>query len=244
MERIYIVITGSDGCGKETQARLLEENLTNLGLRVKRISFPNYESQSSGPVKLYLGGELGANANDVNPYQASMAYAVDRFCTMKQFLNNDDNTQVVIFDRYAESNIIHQAIKIEDEGERKKFISWLDDIEFNKLEIPRPNLTLFLDVPTAISFSLAQKRAALKNQMQKDIHEKDYAFMEKSYEFGIKIAKDLNWKIIDCCDHDNAQMFPREDIAEMCLAQALRAIASNNIENKNANIECGERDLG
>lgn len=227
MDKFYVVITGSDGSGKETQTKKLEENLKLMGLKVKKISFPNYDSPSSGAVKLYLCGALSQNPDEVNPYQASLLYAMDRFCTMKQFLNEDNDADVVIFDRYAESNIIHQAIKIKEEKEIKEFIDWLDDIEFKKLGIPRPNLTLFLNMPTEVSFKLASERKGLKNEMSKDIHENNYNFLKRSYDFGMKVAKDLGWVVVDCCDNNGLRT--REAIADDCLAIVKNALIQNGV---------------
>ena len=79
-----IIIEGVDGCGKKTQTSLLYENLKNLGYKCKKISFPNYKSKSSVPVRMYLNGELSNNADDINAYMASTFYAVDRAITMQR----------------------------------------------------------------------------------------------------------------------------------------------------------------
>ena len=113
---MLIAIDGVDASGKETQSKLLYEKLLSDGKRVRRISFPMYESNSSYFVKEYLSGSYGKNPSDVNAYAASMLFAADRFATFrtdwgKNYLNGD----IIIADRYVTSNLIHQAGKIADE---------------------------------------------------------------------------------------------------------------------------------
>jgi len=215
MKRFYVVITGSDGCGKETQSKLLVENLRNEGVEAARISFPNYDSPSSGPVKMYLSGEFGNNPEEFGAYEAALPYAVDRLCTMKKFLREDNESEVVVFDRYFESNLIYQTRKLKTEAEQEKFINWELDLELNKMGLPKPDLTIFLDVPLEVSFKLAQERTSQKNGQSKDIHELDYAFLKQSYDFSKKLANRFDWRVIDCTD--NGQYLSREAIAQKIL---------------------------
>jgi len=157
---MIIDIEGTDGCGKKTQTDLLFNFLINKGYKVRKISFPNYESNSSALVKMYLNGEFGSNDN-LNGYQASVFYAVDRLATMKNI--NVDDYDFVLFDRYVPSNMIHQSTRIKEQLELDKFLDWVVDFEFGKLKLPKPDKTLFLDVPIEISMKLARERAELKN---------------------------------------------------------------------------------
>lgn len=206
MGKIF-VIEGTDGCGKETQSKLLLESLLSKGYNVKRQSFPNYESQSSGPVKMYLNKELGENAKDIDAYQASVLFAVDRLCTMlagfKNFLK--DENAVLILDRYVESNLIHQAGKIKNLTERRKFAYWITNLEFNILKLPKPDMVLFLDMPPEISMTLAKKRSALKSGTKQDIHEEDPQHIFDAYEAGTQIAKNFGWNVINCVKDGNAK---------------------------------------
>ena len=198
---MIIDIEGTDGCGKKTQTDLLFNYLSGKGFKVKKISFPNYDSESSALVKMYLRGEFGENANDINGYQASALYAVDRFATMSQIDVNEYD--FVLFDRYVPSNMIHQSTRIKDETELNHFLDWIDDFEYNKLKLPKPDRILFLNVPVEISMNLARARAELKNGEQKDIHEKDDNHLINAYEKANYVAKKYNWIIIDCVKDEN-----------------------------------------
>ena len=193
-----IVIEGTDGSGKQMQSTRLYEKLKAKGERVMLQSFPNYESICSGPVKMYLGGELSETANDINAYQASAMFAVDRLCTMlklKEFLASGGT---VILDRYVQSNMMHQAGKISDLTERDKFLEWLDEFEFGTLKLPRPDKVLFLNVPPEVSAKLREKRGIHKTGTAKDIHEHDPEHIINSYNAGLYVAKKFGWETIDC----------------------------------------------
>ena len=193
---MIIDIEGTDGCGKKTQTDLLFNYLEKQGYKVKKISFPNYESNSSALVKMYLSGEFGENANDINGYQASALYAVDRFATMAKIDVNEYD--FVLFDRYVPSNMIHQSTRIKDKKELDEFLDWISDFEYDKLNLPKPDKVLFLDVPVEISLKLARARAKLKNGQEKDIHEKDDNHMINAYQKAKYVAKKFDWLVVDC----------------------------------------------
>jgi len=194
-----IVIEGTDGCGKKTQTDRLYERLKDCGLNVKRYSFPNYDSPSSAPVKMYLNGEFGDNANSLDAYQASALYAVDRLCSYNIDLKaHYEKDGIIIFDRYTTSNMLHQAGKIESFDDRDEYLNWLDRLEFNELKLPRPDRVIFLDVPVEVSKRLANDRAELKSGQSQDIHEKDKDHLTKAYENGKYIANKYGWTTISC----------------------------------------------
>ena len=127
-----IAIEGLDGSGKSTQIELLAKRLEENGIEAKTVSFPNYESDSSALVKMYLGGEFGSNAVDVNAYTASLFFAVDRFASFRTgWQKYFDNGGVVISARYTTSNAIHQTSKL-SENEWDEYLDWLFDTEFCK----------------------------------------------------------------------------------------------------------------
>lgn len=195
-----IVIEGTDSSGKETQTKKLYEKMAEKGMNVKKITFPNYESPACAPVKMYLAGEFGENAMEVNPYPASTMFAVDRYASFKkdweEFYNNGG---IVITDRYTHSNMIHQASKIENKKEKDEFIKWLIDLEFNKMKIPEPDMVLFINMPFEFAQELMKNREnKITGEMQKDIHEKNKEYMKKSYENACDMAKAQNWKEIFC----------------------------------------------
>lgn len=197
---MIIDIEGTDGSGKQTQTNLLFKFLTNKGYKVKLISFPNYESNTSALVKMYLNGEFGEN-NNLNGYQASMFYAVDRLATM---INVDVNDyDFILFDRYVPSNMIHQSTRINEKEELDNFLDWVVDLEYGKLRLPKPDKTLFLDVPVEISMKLAREREEIKNGQTKDILEKDDNHLINAYEKAKYVANKFDWITIDCSYGEN-----------------------------------------
>lgn len=199
-----IVIEGTDGSGKQTQSIKLYERLKADGYNVMRQSFPNYESNSSAPVKMYLGGELCVKASDMDAKQTSALFAVDRLCTyMKDLKSHYEAGGVIILDRYTQSNMLHQAGKIKDLQERDKFLDWLDNFEFNELKLPRANKVIFLDVPPQVSIRLANERADLKAGTKQDIHEQDSLHLIDAYNSGKYVANKYNWDVVDCVKNNN-----------------------------------------
>ncbi len=195
-----IVIEGTDSSGKETQTKKLYERLAEKGINVKKITFPNYESPACAPVKMYLAGEFGKNALSVNPYPASTMYAVDRYASYKkEWEDFYTNGGVVVTDRYTQSNMIHQGSKIEDKAEKEKYMKWLVDLEFEKMEIPKPDMIIFINMPFEFAQELMRNREnKITGEMKKDIHEKDPEYMLKSYKNACEIAKSEGWTEILC----------------------------------------------
>lgn len=156
-----IVLEGIDGSGKATQSALLEKKLKEAGKDVMHISFPDYASDSSALVKMYLKGDFGADPGDVNPYAASLFYAVDRFASYRmKWKDFYEKGGIIIADRYTTSNMVHQMTKYDDEEERTQFLSWLEKTEYGELELPRPDLVILLDIPLRMSEALVKARAA------------------------------------------------------------------------------------
>lgn len=208
-----IVITGTDGSGKQTQTEKLFTRLKSEGYNIIKQDFPNYSSSSCAPVKMYLSGEFGESDMSLDAYQASSLFSIDRLCTYNKTLRDHyEQGGIIIFDRYVESNMLHQAGKIADIEARDQFLDWLDDFEFGKLKLPRADKIIFLDVPVDISLSLARAREGLKNQSEKDIHENNTEHMYKAYESGKYVCNKYNWETIDCVK--NGEMRTIDDIAE------------------------------
>lgn len=196
-----IVVEGVDSSGKETNTKFIYDFLVSLGENVKKISFPNYESDASSLVKMYLGGEFGNNPSDVNAYAASSFYAVDRYASFKKDWGNFNG--IVVADRYVTSNMVHQASKIEDIYEKNEFLKWLDDFEYNKLGLPRPDKTIFLNMPVWATMKLMEERKnKITGETKKDIHEKNQKYLELSYSNAMYIAKRYNWNIVNCTESD------------------------------------------
>ena len=201
-----IVIEGSDGSGKETQTRLLFEYLQAQGRPVRRVTYPNYESESSALVRMYLGREFGDDAFAVNPYVTSAFYAVDRFASYlkewKEFYESGDD-HIVVCDRYVTSNMLHQAAKLDTLEEKKAFLDWEYDFEYVKGGLPVPEHVFFLDVPPDVSARLMKERAnKITHEAKKDIHEANPDFLRRSYENSLLLAERYGWERIACCGED------------------------------------------
>ncbi len=199
-----IVIEGTDSSGKETQTAILFERLSEKISNIRKISFPNYESPACAPVKMYLAGEFGTDAEKVNPYPASTMYAIDRYASYKtdwgKFYNDGG---IIITDRYTTSNMVHQASKIDNSQEKEIYLSWLEDLEYSKMGIPRPDLVIFLNMPTETAQKLmAERKNKITGEDKKDIHEKNVEYLKKSHENACEISKKYSWKEIKCVEND------------------------------------------
>ena len=194
------VIDGTDGSGKQTQFNKLKERFEKENIEVKVASFPNYPSESSSLVKMYLSGVFGEHAKDVSPYIASTFYAADRYATYKTTLEEFYKAGgIVLVDRYTTSNMIHQAGKIENKEEREKFLNWLWDFEFNLYGIPVPTKTFFLNMPTEVAVKLmAERENKFTHTQAKDIHERDVQHLKDSYNAAVELASKYDWKEIKC----------------------------------------------
>ena len=223
MKGFIISIEGTDGSGKHTQQQLLKTKLKELGHNVFDQCFPNYDSDSSAPVKMYLSGEFGGS-NSLDAYQASSLYAVDRMCTYKKTIEpHYVNGEIILFDRYVQSNFIHQCSKLDDPDDKLEFIAWEEDFEYNLLGLPKPDLIFFIEMPVEKSLELARARAEYKTGEQKDIHEEDTNYMTRSYNNGLSIAKQLGWTIIHCVDENN-NLKSIEAIHEEIMAHVTKAL--------------------
>lgn len=205
-----IVIEGIDGCGKQTQSKLIIESLQKKGEKVISASFPNYNSLSSAPVKMYLNGELSSSAEQVDAYQTSVLFATDRFCTVKKLLKDESEWSYLIFDRYVSSNMLHQGGKIKDNKELIQFVNWLDNFEFEVMKIPRPDIIFYLYMPLEKSLELMKNRTVLKAGTSQDLHEKDKDHLLHAHQTGEVLSKMFNWKIINCLNDNNELKSPEE----------------------------------
>ncbi|WP_315081866.1 thymidylate kinase [uncultured Clostridium sp.] len=202
--KLIIIESGSDASGKATQAKKLYERLLAEGYNIKKVTYPNYDSPACMPVKMYLSGEFGNKPEDVNAYVASTFYAIDRFASYniewKEFYNNGG---IIIADRYTTSNMVHQAVKM-DEKEKDKYLDWLYNLEFNLYKLPVPDCVMFLDVLPEISQKLMKDRNnKFTGKKEKDIHENNKDYLAKSYYNSLEIADRYNWDKIKCNDGDN-----------------------------------------
>lgn len=205
---LFITFEGIDGSGKSTQAKLLAKELRKRGYQIKLIDFPQHGKASSQLIDKYLRGGYGKPIN-VGPYQASIFFACDRYNAsfkIKQWLKEG---RIVIADRYIGSNIGYQGGRIKNKKERKKFIRWLFDLEYNLFQIPKPNITFLLDVPFNICQELMaqirdkqkiKRKISYLGRLRKDILERNLSYQKMARNAYLETVYDFPkmFKLINC----------------------------------------------
>lgn len=192
-----IVLEGLDGSGKSTQFEKLTEYLKGKGVKLKAISFPDYNDPSSTLVQMYLNGEIAGSAEAVNAYAASSFYAADRYVSYKKYWEKDHTEgSLILAARYVTSNCIYQMTKLPEE-QWESYLEWLEDYEYEKLGLPKPTKVIFLDMPIEISQKLLSARYD-GDESKKDIHEKNIEFLYKCRSAALFTAKRQGWHIIEC----------------------------------------------
>ncbi len=205
-----LVIDGLDGSGKATQKALLENRLAQEGVALRGLSFPNYESPSSALIQMYLAGEFGQRPGDVNAYAASAFYAVDRYAGYKKDWGAFyEEGGLLLADRYATSNLIHQCAKLPAQ-EWAEYAAWMEEFEYGRLGIPKPDRVFYLDVEPEVSQELLKKRYG--NEEKRDIHEKDEAYLAGCRKAALWCAERQNWVRVACTQ--NGGMRAAGDIHE------------------------------
>lgn len=200
MKGKLIVIEGLDGSGKSTQIEYLKSKLN--GKNVHQIKLPDYDSESSALVKMYLRGDFGKDPGDVNAYAASAFYAVDRFANYKmKWKSFYDSGDIIISDRYTTSNAYHQATKI-DKDERADFFKWLEDFEYGLIGVPKPDAVIYLDMPIEISQKMMSERYH-GDETKKDIHESNLDYLYKCRDAALDAAEKMGWYVVKCSDGDS-----------------------------------------
>lgn len=192
------VIDGLDGCGKSTQLEQVRARLAAMGVDFREISFPDYAQPSSALVKQYLAGEFG---EDASPFAASSFYAVDRYASFRKFWKEDyEAGKLIVAARYTTSNAIYQLARSPRET-WDAFLDWMEDYEYKKLGLPRPDAVCFLDMPLAVSQRLMTERYD-GDESKKDLHERNVKFLETCREAALYAAKRWNWTVIPCGEGD------------------------------------------
>ena len=210
-----IVLDGLDGSGKSTQSQLVADVLRKRGETVRLISFPDYSEPSSALVKMYLSGELSRDPEGVNAYAAGSFYAVDRYASYKKFWERDYlDGGLILATRYTTSNAIHQMGKLPRE-QWDDYLCWLEDFEYGKLGLPRPDRVIFLDMDRAVADRLILSRYG-GDESKKDIHEKNRAYLAACQETARYSAEKLGWSVVPC--DDGQAPLPMEEITRRILA--------------------------
>ena len=199
MKGALVTLEGLDGSGKATQAGLLEQELLGRGIELRRVSFPEYGEESSALARMYLEGAFGTKPEDVNAYAASSFFAVDRYASFHRRWRADYAAgKLILTDRYTTSNIVYQMPKL-PRNEWDAFITWAEDFEYVRLGIPRPDLTVYLDMPTEISQGLLRERYR-KTGGSRDVHERDLAYLASCRQSAVYAAQKLGWRAVDCAE--------------------------------------------
>lgn len=204
-----IVIEGLDGSGKGTQSKILMEKLSE-NYKVKKISFPDYDSPASAPVKMYLSGEFGNDPSCVNPFAAASFYAVDRVASfLKDWKQDYEDGTIFVLDRYTTSNMVYMTSKLPRER-WAEFINWLSGFEYDRLGLPRPDGVIYLDMPTEVSQKLMSGRYN-SDESKKDLHEKNVDFLNACRKSALFSAENQGWTVISCSENSEPRTI--EDIA-------------------------------
>ena len=210
-----IVIEGLDGSGKGTQTQLLRQALEARGLPVRQVSFPDYASPSSALVKMYLAGDFGGDPGQVNPYAAGAFYAVDRFASFQRDWQADyRGGKVILADRYVTANFIYQMGKLPRE-EWEHYLAWVEDLEYDKLQLPRPDRVIYLEMPLEVSQRLLTRRYQ-GHEEKKDIHENHLDFLRQCRECAAFAAQRQGWIPLSCAE--NGQPLSVEEIHRRVMA--------------------------
>lgn len=209
-----IVLEGTDGSGKSTQFRLLCAALEKMGRPFRRLVFPRYDQESSALIRLYLGGAFGSRPGDVNAYAASAFYAVDRYASYKQDWGAFYRAGgLVVCDRYTTSNAVHQGSKLPEE-ERPAFWHWLEEFEYGKLGLPRPDTVLWMDMPAGQAMENLRRREE-STHTSGDIHEVDGAYLCACCQAQSQAAAHCGWVRVACMD--GVRLRTREEIHQEIL---------------------------
>lgn len=211
MQGKLIVLEGIDGSGKSTQFKLLADRLEREGLPFRKLVFPRYGESSSALLKSYLSGEFGKDPGDVNAYAASTFFFVDRFASYKTDWGEYYRSGgIIICDRYTTSNAIHQGAKLREQ-ELTNFLDWLYDFEFRLMELPKPDLVLYMDIDLITCMNQMKARQE-KTNTKGDIHETNEGYLRACLIAGKAAADHFSWNKIRCLE--NGSMRDISDIHE------------------------------
>ncbi|MBU0625601.1 dTMP kinase [Patescibacteria group bacterium] len=207
----FIVIEGTDGSGKQTQADLLVKRLQALHLPVVTFAFPQYGQKSAGMVEEYLAGKYGT-PEEVGPYRASIFYAVDRYAISHKIRAELAFGRHVVCDRYVASNLGHQGSKLRDATERFNYYRWVMELEFGLFGIPKPDRNIILHVPAETTLQLIENRGQTK-----DAHEADPDHLRAAERTYLEITQNFTgYTLIECAPKGN--LLTREAIHELTWA--------------------------
>lgn len=211
-----IVLEGLDGAGKSTQLRLMKERAAREGHATEFMHFPRTDTPLYGDaIARFLRGEFG-DVDQVDPYTVALLFAGDRAAAAPMLRGWLEEGKWVLLDRYVYSNVGYQCAKVADPAARRRLKDWILDLEFGIYAIPRPDVSLFLDVPPRFTEErLAEDRGGADREYLKggrDVHEASTEFQRRVRETYLDAAgQDPALRVIDCSD-GRGQMLPPEAI--------------------------------
>jgi dTMP kinase len=236
-EGLFIAIEGIDGAGKGTQFEILAKRLDLAGFDTVQMDFPRYDEPSSYFVKQYLNGQYGG-LDDVGPYTASLFYALDRFEAAKYIREALKSGKVVLSNRFTGSNMAHQGTKFRNADERRGFFIWLDNLEFEMLHIPRPDLNLVLRVPADIAQNQVDKKPKRNyTDNKRDLHESNIDHLRLTADVYDDMCQlfPRDYVRVDCVR--SAKMLPQETIANLVWEKVHPLLPKPSRSRKSANVE-------
>lgn len=212
---MFIVLEGLDGAGKSTQIKLLRRMVEATGRECEYLHFPRFDAPIYGDmIARFLRGELGS-VEQVNPYLVALLYAGDRADAARMINGWLGEGKCVIVDRYVYSNIGYQCAKVATEEERKRLREWILRTEYEEFGIPRPTVSLFLDVPFGFTEAklTAQREGDDRNYLAGgvDIHEKSLDLQRRVREVYLEAASaDGELQVVDCSTAEGSMASPEE----------------------------------
>jgi thymidylate synthase ThyX/thymidylate kinase len=230
----FFVIEGTDGSGKGTQFKIISDWLSGQGYQVATFDFPQYNQESSYFVKKYLNGQYGS-ANEVGPYKASLFYALDRYEASADIIQALSEDKIVLANRYVASNMGHQGTKFNDANERHRYYLWLDKLEFETLNIPRPDMNFVLSMPANIAQQFVdQKQQRNYTDKKRDLHEADLMHLQKAVEVYDELCQLFpnNFTKIDCTK--NTEILSINDVTKL-LQENIMPLLPNQPSKNNQN---------
>jgi dTMP kinase len=200
-----IAIEGIDGAGKGTQAGRLVSSLRDMGLKVDTLQFPRYTATTFGSaIGDFLNGRFGA-LNEVHPQLAAVLYAGDRYESRSLLMRMLEENDVIVLDRFVGSNLAHQSAKLEGEA-RLALIEWIEKVEYDVFALPRPALTILIDMSSQMSRELVSRKAARDYTTQEaDLQESDLPYLEKVRRCYLALSHSrLDWRTVHGLKDDGA----------------------------------------
>lgn len=210
----FIVIEGSDGVGKKTQADLIIKMFRRIGKQVVFYDFPQYDRSFFGKmVGDYLNEKFG-DVNESDPYLISLLYAGDRFEASEHIRHDLGRGKIVICNRYTQSNMAFQTAKLKGETKKKEFLEWLEELEFGIYNVPKPDMVVYLYAPHELSQKMVDKKAKRGyTDKKRDIHERNGIFLAQVEKEYLSLAKNNSeWRTIICTEGD--KLLPPEEISK------------------------------